>query len=102
MGRDLPDASLRKHAKVSKLIKCPAKKRERFRLSAKLPVDVIEGFITPFTRLVNTVRGTKSLEKSGAGIHWRHAKMENGRPVALCRVHSAVLPISDNPIYELI
>lgn len=50
---------LRNHVKDSKLIKCPARKRERFRLSAKLPVDVIEGFIIPFTRLVNTVRGTK-------------------------------------------
>ena len=88
MGRDLPEASFRNHAKDSKLIKCPAKKRERFRLSAKLPGQVIEGFRTPFTRLVNTARGTKGLEKSGAGIRFRHVKMENGRTVALHRAHS--------------
>lgn len=50
---------LRNHVRDPKLIKCPARKRERFRLSAKLPVDVIEGFIIPFTKLVNTMRGTK-------------------------------------------
>lgn len=90
MGRNLLDASLRNPAKDSKLIKCPVKKRERFRLSAKLPVEVMEGFITPFARLVNTVRGTKALEKSGAGIRFRHAKTEKGRPVVLCSVHSHI------------
>lgn len=76
--------------------------RERFRLSAKLPVQVIEGFSTPFTRLVNAVTGTKGLEKSGAGIQFRRAKMENGRPVALCMAYSVFLPTPDNPISELI
>lgn len=90
MGRDLLDASLRNHAKDSKLMKCPVKKRERFRLSAKLPVEVMEGYITPFTGLVNTVRGTKGLEKSGAGIRFRHAKIEKDRPVVLCSVHSHI------------
>lgn len=90
MGRDLPDAPLRNQAKDLKLIKCPVKKRERFRLSAKLPVEVMEGFITPFTRLVNTVRGTKGLEKSGAGIRFGHAKIEKGRPVVLCSVRSPI------------
>lgn len=71
-------------------MKCPVKKRERFRLSAKLPVEVMDGFITPFTRLVNTVRGDKGLEKSGAGIRFRHAETEKGRPVVLCSVHSRI------------
>lgn len=71
-------------------MKCPVRKRERFRLSAKLPVEVMEGFITPFTRLVNTVRGTKGLEKSGAGIRFRHAAIEKGWPVVLGSVHSRI------------
>lgn len=50
---------LRNHVKASKLIKRPVRKRERFRLSAKLPVEVIEGLVIPFIRPVNTVRGTK-------------------------------------------
>lgn len=50
---------LRNHVKASKLIKCPVRKRERFRLSAKSPVEVIEGLVIPFPRPVNTGRGTK-------------------------------------------
>lgn len=50
---------LRNCVKASKLIKCPVRKRERFGLSAKLPVDVIEGFVIPFTRPVNTMKGAK-------------------------------------------
>lgn len=60
--------------KDSKLIKCPVRK-ERFRLSAKLPVDVIEGFITPFTRLVNSVRGTKELAELRSALDMLRLRM---------------------------
>ena len=41
-----------------KVMRCRLRKRERFRLPAKVPVTVIEALIIPFTEKGRTVGGT--------------------------------------------
>lgn len=72
---------LRNNIKASKLIKCPVRKRERFRLSAKLSVDVIEGLVISFTRACKHREGDKRASRVEVGF--RHAKIDNGRLVVL-------------------